>query len=180
MSPSDEVSAASAPRHWVVDDMRPHEPAVRSYLRSQFPSVDHDDVVQESYLKLLKSQASGRIASTKAYFITVARNTALTIFRRSKIFSDVAVNELPDWRVVADGPDAAECADAQQRLELAVEAIDQLPGRCREIFKLAALEQLSPAEIAFRLGLAEATIHVQLGRGVKKCADYLRKRGERE
>ena len=74
--------------------------------------------------------------------------------------------------------DAAVAADVRHRLDLAVAALDQLPRRCREICTLAALERLSPPEIAARLGLAESTVYVQLARGVKKCARYLREKGE--
>jgi len=154
------------------------EPALRGYLRRRFPSVDTDDVIQESYLRLWKARAVGRIASTKAYLFTIARNTASTIFHRGGIFSHVPVNELPEGRVLDEGHDGAEITNTHLRLDLAVEAIDQLPPRCREIFRMAALDQLSPAEIAVRLRLSENTVYVQIARGVKKCSDYLRERGE--
>ena len=177
-SPIPESTSSAEAGRWFVQEMQQHEPALRGYLRSQFPSIETDDVVQESDLKLLKSRATGRIAVSKAYFFSIARNTALTLFRRRRIYSEVPVNELPEWRVLDGGRNAAETIDDRQRLALAVEAVDQLPGRCREIFKLAAWERLSAGEIAGRLGISESTVHVQLARGVKKCARYLRERGE--
>ena len=161
---------------WFAEEVQPHEAALRGYLHRQFPSVEADDVVQESYLKLWR--AGARVDSAKAYFFSIARNTALTLFRRRKIFSDVPVSELPEWRIADAAPDAAEVTDAQQRMDLAVAALDRLPPRCREIWVLAALEHLSPAEIGARLGLAESTVYVQLARGVKQSARYLRERGE--
>lgn len=163
---------------WFAEEVRPHEPALRGYLRSQFPSLEVDDVVQESYLKLLKARTAGKVTSTKAYFFSVARNTALTLFRRRRIYSEVPVNELPEWRVLDGGPDAAETTNQHLRMALAVEAIGQLPARCQEICRLAAWERMAPADIASRLGIAESTVHVQLARGMMKCAAYLRARGE--
>ena len=163
---------------WFAEEVQPHEPALRGYLRSQFPSIDTDDVVQESYLKLLKARTAGKVTSTKAYFFSVARNTALTLFRRRRIYSEVPVNELPEWRVLDGGPDAAETTNHHLRIALAVEAIGQLPARCQEICRLAAWERMAPADIASRLGIAESTVHVQLARGMMKCAAYLRERGE--
>ena len=164
---------------WFAEEVLPHEPALRGYLRSNFPSVDPDDVVQESYLKLLKVRTAVRIASTKAYFFSIARNTALTLFRRRQIYSDTAVNELPAWRALDEGPDAAAAANARQRFELIAEAIAQLPPRCRDVVQLAVLRGRSNTQIAAELGLAENTVRVHLARGIKKCADYLRTCGER-
>jgi len=163
---------------WLAEEVRPHEAHVRGYLRHQFPDVDADDVVQESYLKLLQHEAGGRILSAKAYFFSVARNTALKVFRRRRIFSSVAVNELPDWRVLDGGPDAIETINARQRLELVADAVDQLPARCREIIRLALVAGLTTADIAKQLGIAESTVRVQMARGIKKCAAYLRERDD--
>lgn len=163
---------------WFKEEVQPHEQALRSYLRSRFPSVDADDIVQESYLRLLKVRAKGTVASAKAYVFAIARNTALGVFRRAKFISDVPVNKLPDWRILDENPDAAAITNLRQLFALAEEAIDHLPARCREVIRLAAFEQLPPAEIAARLGIAESTVYVQLARGFKKCAVYLRERGE--
>lgn len=151
---------------------------MRGYLRNHFPEIEADDVVQESYLKLLRVRATDRIASAKAYFFSVARNTALTMARRRKIYSATPVNELPNWRVVDGRADAAETANSEQQRELVVDAISQLPGRCREIVALSAVEGLSYAEIAARLGLSESTVRVQVARGIQKMASYLRNCGE--
>ncbi len=165
------------PARWFHEEVQPHEPALRSYLRNRFPSIDADDVVQESYLRLLKVKAAGGVACAKAYVFAIARNTALAVFRRRKFISDVPVNELPDWSILDDGPDAAAITNARQQFALAEAAVEHLPARCREIIRLAAFEGLSPREIAQRLEIAESTVYVQLARGFKKCAEYLRERG---
>jgi RNA polymerase sigma-70 factor (ECF subfamily) len=164
---------------WLAVEMQRHEPAVRGYLRNQFPSIDADDVLQESYLKILRAKAATGIISIKAYFFSVARNTARTLFRRRQIYSRTDVNELPDSLVLDEAHDAAETANSHLRLELVIEAIDRLPLRCRQIVSLAVLEGQLSAEIATRLGLSESTVRVQLARGVKKCAEFMRMKGER-
>ncbi|MDO8543042.1 MAG: sigma-70 family RNA polymerase sigma factor [Opitutaceae bacterium] len=178
MTPSPSVhdsACATAKAQWLADEVQPHEPALRGYLRHQFPSVDADDVVQESYLKMLKAQTAGKIESAKAYFFSVARNTALKVFRRRKRFlSPIPVNELPEWRVIDGGPDAADVANASQRLELVATAVDQLPPRCRAILRLAIVHGRSTAEIAKELALSPATVRVQMARGIARCASFIR------
>lgn len=163
---------------WFKEEVQPHEQALRSYLRKQFPSVDTDDVVQESYLRLFKVRTKRSVASAKNYVFAIARNTARAVFRRAKYVSDIPVSELPDWHVLDDVQDAAAITNQRLQFSLAEQAIDQLPPRCREIVRLAAFEQLPPAEIARRLGVTESTVYVQLARGLKKSARYLREREE--
>ncbi len=169
-----DSACAAHKAQWLADEIQPHEPALRGYLRHQFPSVDTDEIVQESYLKLLKSETEGKIASAKAYFFTVARNTALKVFRRrEKFFSPVPVNELPEWRVIADGPDAAAAANATYRLDLVAQAIDHLPPRCRAVLRMAVVRGRSTAEIAHELGVSNATVRVQMAQGIARCARFI-------
>lgn len=178
-TPIPEPTVSPEQARWFAEQVRPHEAALRGYLRHQFPSVDVDDIVQESYLKLLRTRAPGKIASARAYVFSIARNTALTLFhRRQQLYSEVSVNELPGWRVLDGGPDAAEATNARQRLALVADAVDTLPPRCREIMRLALVPGLGAIEIAEKLALSENTVRVQLARGIRKCADYLRERGE--
>lgn len=176
--PEEITALAPVPRDWVVQNFRPHETEVRGYLQARFPSLDTDDVVQESYLKLLRLRAAERIESARAYFFSVARNTALSVFRRQKIYSDVPVSELPPALLAADGVDGSEAAHSQQRLELVVAALDDLPARCREVMQLCLLEGRSTAEIARELGMAESTVRVQIVRGVQRCRAFMDARGE--
>lgn len=170
---------AAEQRRWFAEEVQPHESELRGYLRRQFPSVEVDDVVQESYIKLLQIHAAGKISFAKAYVFSIARNTARRLFRRRQFYSDIPVNDLPDSSLLDEGNDAAEFANARQQLELAIAAVDELPARCREIVALAALQGLTNAEIARKLRLSENTVRVQMGRGIRKCVEYLAKRGER-
>lgn len=172
MPPSDQA-------HWFAAEVRPHEPMLRAYLHKEFPSLsdDIDDVVQESHLRLLKARERGRIASAKSYLFAIARNVAIDIFRDRRGIKQISVNESAEFNVLEDETNVVEAASVQQEFALAIDAIDRLPGRCREIAVLRLLHGLSHREIAARLGLAEETVRVQVARAMKKCAHYLRERG---
>lgn len=176
-SPTSNEAAADQAR-WLAQEVMPHEPAIRGYVQSRYPAVDPDDVLQESYLKLLKYKARDQVVSTKAFFFTVVRNTALVLLRRRKFYSDTPVNALPDSCIMEEKSDASEIANCHQRIDLAVLAIESLPPRCREVFRLFALERLSAPEIATRLGITESTVYVHIAAGAKKCREFLRQRGE--
>ncbi len=171
-------SPQSEQARWFTREVQPHEPRLRAYLRKQFPALhDLDDVVQESHLRLLRAREQGRIESVKAYLFAVARNVALGVFRRRQNITAVPVNDLEGWRILDGEPHVAESASLRQELALATEAIEALPARCREIVVLRTLHGRSHKEIAAQLGLSEPTVRVQVARGMKKCADFLRQRG---
>jgi RNA polymerase sigma-70 factor (ECF subfamily) len=54
-------------------------------------------------------------------------------------------------------------------------AIDALPARCREIVILRKIQGLPQKEIARQLGLSESTVQVQASRGLRRCAEFMRK-----
>lgn len=167
---------------WFSEQVLPHEPALRAYLRNQFPAVqDVDDVVQDAYMQILRQQPAGRIQSVRSYLFTIAHNTVLRLWRRRVFWSDVPVAELPPEHLQEHGMDARERVAEQFDEALLGEAIAQLPRRCREVFQLRVAGGLTHGEIAAVLGLSEATVRVQVARGVQRCAQFLREReGGRE
>lgn len=163
---------------WFKEEVHPHEPALRAWLHRQYPSLsDVDDVVQESYLRLLWARQQGRINFAKAYLYAVARNAALGVFRKRKFISDEPVNDLDASCISGSASDVVEIVSTHQEFALALDAIEGLPPRCREIVVLRAMNGLSHREIAHQLGLSEQTVRVQMARGMKKCAEFLRQRG---
>ena len=151
---------------------------LEAYLRSNYPAMrDVEDVVQESYLRVWKAKASHPIASAKAFLFQVARRLAVDIARRHRASPVKCVTDLAELSVLDATPSAAENACTREEVDLLAEAIHQLPARCREIVILRKLQCVSQKEIALRLNLSEQTVQVQVCRGVKRVAAYLRRRG---
>ena len=180
MPPPPLTSESSAPTdtRWFLEQVRPHEPALRAYLRERFPMLrDVDDLVQESYARLLREPGARRVEHAKAYLFAVARNVALDLLRRSQIITLESLSTVERLPLVEEAPDAAEKATRRQELELLQQAIATLPQRCREVLLLRKLHGLSHREIAQRLGIAESTVNNQLTLGVLRCREFFRARG---
>lgn len=163
---------------WFAQEVQPHEPVLRSYLRKKFPSLpDVDDVVQESYLRLLRARVDGTLRSARGFLFTAARNAALDVFRRRRSAAPHVLVEEEDEAMADDLPIASEVVSRSQELELLSQAIEALPLRCRQVLKLRKIHGLSHREIADRLGISERTVNVQVGLGVRRCAAFLEERG---
>lgn len=163
---------------WFIEEVQPHEAALRAYLRSCFPTLrDIDDLIQDAYARLLRARDAGVVAHPRAYLFATARNAALDLFRRGKIVSIEGLADFESLHVLEEGPNAAEAASHEQEIQILTEAIGALPERCREILTLRKLRGLSHREIAQQLGISEHTVNAQLAIGVLRCRKYLRAHG---
>jgi len=163
---------------WFTDEVHPHESALRSYLRNQFPRIsDVDDVVQESFLRIWGAHAKKPILSAKAFLFRIARHAAIDLTRRSKASPINDVGDLREMDVVEDGPGVRDLVSMAEKTRLLAKAIDALPARCREVVILRKLKSVPQTQVALILGISEKTVETQLSRGLKRCGDFLRKRG---
>lgn len=163
---------------WFSDEVQPHEPALRSYLYRHFPTVrDVDDVVQESFVRLLDVRRLRPIQYTRALLFKVARHLAIDLVRRSNVSPVRAVSDLDGLDVEGGGGSPADEASVREKIWLMAQAIDALPPRCRQVVVLRKVKMLSQRDVAERLGLSERTVESQLARGLRRCETYLRKRG---
>lgn len=166
---------------WFASEVQPHETALRAYLHERFPTlVDIDDLVQDSYARMMRAWNAGKVSQPKAYLFATARHLALDLFRRRQVVSIEGRENIDQLAVMEERPDAAESASQAQELELLSEAIAALPGRCREILTLRRLHGRSHREIAEQLGISEHTVNAQLAIGVIRCRDFLQARGVRK
>lgn len=173
MPPQDPESA-----RWFAAEVQPHEGSLRSYLRNKFPAhPDIDDLVQETYARLLQAREHGDVRSPKSFLFTTARNAAYDYFRRRKIATIDGIAELETLPVLEDRPGIPEAVAHDQELQLLAQAIEALPARCRQVLTLRKIYGLSHREIAAQLGVSEHTVNAQIAIGVLRLRDFLKAHG---
>jgi len=131
---------------------------------------DAREVVHQVFVKLWEMRDEIDIStSLKSYLFTSVHNRSLNMIRDRKKFSSEEVPEIPgEWDVSAQ----IEALELEEKIQ---EAIDGLPGRCREIFELNRLNGLRYHEIAVQLEISVKTVENQMSKALRILRDQLAK-----
>lgn len=128
---------------------------LRNYAARVVGNVtEADDIVQETYLRLLRRLPPGMdVRDLRPYAFRVASNLIKDRWRRQQ--RELAVSELPAT--------SSGLSDTASRMDLS-KVFLQLRRRDRQLMWLAYVEGASHREIAASLGLRENSVRVLLAR----------------
>lgn len=135
------------------------------------PAVS-EELVQDLFVQLWEKRETLSLeTSLRSYLFTATRNSCLNHLKHLQVRvrheDHVKLQALP----LADDPsEVLQAAELQARLRL---AIDELPDRCGEIFKMSRFEGLKYDEIAERLNLSPRTVEVQIGKALRLLREAL-------
>jgi RNA polymerase sigma-70 factor (ECF subfamily) len=136
-------------------------------------AADAADIVQEAYIRLQSSRRSEAVGNPKAFIYRVAGNLAIDHLRRRNhragIFDRDAVLE----NVASEEPSVERRAIGYERLARLLDAIADLPPRCREVFMLRKIHHLEFAQIEQRLGISRSMVEQHLQKALLRCAVHL-------
>ena len=131
-----------------------------------------DEVVHRVFIKIwdLRETLSS-INSFRNYIFCVNRNLVAqelnTISRNRKLAEQVANRIVTSINVVE------EEVIYNNLEEIANEAIERLPRKRKEIFKLSRQNGFSHKEIAHKLNISENTVKVSVSKSLKQIKDYM-------
>ena len=124
---------------------------------------DAEDVVQESFLKAFKAQASFRGSDPKVWMLSIVRNAAMDFLRRHKSSATVTLGD-EGYDSKDDSPDPERALLEQTRRERVRAAISRLTPEFREAIVLREIEGLSYKEIAAIAEIPVGTVMSRLAR----------------
>lgn len=147
------------------------QPVLRGFFVRRGAHEDADDLVQETYLRLLRAhqQPGAAIANPEAYLFTVALNLAREqAVRRRR--PHVPIEEFEQLSGGLEGgeavEDAAERAQRHQRLQ---ELLGTLPEHTRAVLVMQYRDGLSYKQIAERMGVSAHMVKKHVTRGLSVC-----------
>src|SRR4249919_741054 len=123
-----------------------------------------EDVVQEAALRAFRFFDSFRGENSRAWFLSIVRNTAFTALKRHRMNEETVAfdEELHGGQIPA--LDAGVALDRAQDQQTVRAAIEQLPAEFREAITLRELDGMSYKEIADVAGVPIGTIMSRLAR----------------
>jgi len=123
------------------------------------------DIVQEVYLKFWNKRQELKIQQVKPYLRRAVYNKCIDDIRKQKKQGTTEeITEINHPQISSSIINQLEVEELQNRIN---KAIDLLPNRCRTIFCLSRLENLSHKEIAEQLDISTKTIENQITKALK-------------
>lgn len=118
-----------------------------------------EDIVQSVFIKLLKTeQQFDNEEYFKNYLYKSVRNTCLNELKQRQVQTEGLSKLQQETESSEDFMLRIIRTEIYQKI---CEAVETLPGGCKQVFKMAYLEQLDNEEIAVRLNLSINTVKVQ-------------------
>jgi RNA polymerase sigma-70 factor (ECF subfamily) len=130
-----------------------------------------EEIVQDVMLEMWRRRE--RLApdsSLRAYLFQATRNRALNHLRHLRVEErDAASMAAPS----SMGP-PADAALVEEEIAMAIRnAMNSLPQRCREVFRLSRMHGLTYSEIAQTLGVTVKAVEAQMGRALRTMREAL-------
>ena len=110
-------------------------------------------------------------SSIQSYLYKTVQNRCLNYLKHKKIENEY-VNHLVRNNLLEGYADNWNSYVEKDLQNHAIKALEVLPDRCKEIFKLSRFNHLKNKEIAQRLNLSEKTVERQITIALKKLRDY--------
>ena len=166
--------------HWFNKNLKPHETILRKWLNYRYNIASEiDDIIQDSYRKVLSARNLNVIQSPKAYLFATARNLVLMRLRHMKVENICYLEENAFSSILDTSEVVTESVLRNERLEILKDAINSLPKKCKQIVILRKLNGMSQKAISFKLGISESTVEAQAVIAIKKMAIYFRAHDEK-
>ncbi len=139
--------------------------------------ADAEDMIQEVFVQLWENRDKlDPQYSFNSYIFTITKNKILNVIRKrvyeNKYLDTVSAKQiLPNFTT-------DDQMDFKELLEISEEAIDTLPPKRKQIFKMSRNEGMTYEEIAAELGISKKTVENQMGATLKTLRSYLKQNTE--
>ena len=161
---------------------RTYEQPMRAYLATHFPTIEADDVIQETLVALMKALPNYRYDPDRKghfrnYLIGIIRHKAVSEIRRRQAEAD-CIDTYANNRVEHSDDDANADLDSLRKeiFEAAVDQLmadDRISSATREIFRHVVLMHEKPAQVAAEFGTTRNNVDQIKNRLINRLSELV-------
>lgn len=159
---------------WMVDFISTTRPILFSVLLDLVDREEAEEIAQEAFLKVFIAMKANKAEKPAAFLLSVAKNLAFSRLRHKKVEMSHALYSIDnlDFQPVAQMK-PEEIIDQVEQNKVLIQAINQLPPACRQVFIYRKLLDKSHTEIANIMQVSTKTVENHLSKGMLLCRKYL-------
>jgi len=138
---------------------------------------DAEDVIQEIFTQLWENRDKlNSQYSFNSYIFTITKNKVLNVIRK-KVYENKYLDTVSAKQVLLDFT-TDDQVDFKELLEISQEAIDALPPKRKQVYKMSRNEGMTYEEIATHLKISKKTVENQMSMALKTLRNYLKQNAE--
>jgi RNA polymerase sigma-70 factor (ECF subfamily) len=172
LTPNDDSIAIETPNTLSIEKLiNSCHISLLSFLRRRLRvGEDARDVAQEAYIRLMQYEGSNDVKSPESLLFRIAINIANDLGRADKV-RHVANHCDIDGLDFDSGIASPEReVSASQQLDLLYHTIEQLPPRCRQVFLLSRVHNMTYPQIAVHCSISVKMVEKHISRALAICA----------
>ncbi|MDC7685191.1 sigma-70 family RNA polymerase sigma factor [Asticcacaulis sp. BYS171W] len=159
---------------WLSRFVLPHEPSLRAWLnRRRVPGLEVDDIVQETYSRLIAMDTVADIRNVRGYLYQVAHSVLLLHIRRAKIIPIEIMGDMDAVDIASAEASPEDFLLGRDELSGLFSVISGLPQKIKDVFLMRRVDGFSQRETAQKLGLSESTVEKHMSRGILLVLNHL-------
>lgn len=151
--------------------MRYRGPLLTYFSRNAHPD-DAEDLVQETFVRLLRKKDTDSIENPEAFLFTIARNLTYDRSRRRQTYSrHFDPSAEADTATELYGPERV--LQSREALQGLLEGLADLSEQTQDIFLLHRLEGMKYAEIAELYGISRSAVEKHMIKALARVAAHI-------
>jgi RNA polymerase sigma-70 factor (ECF subfamily) len=150
--------------------IRTHHASLMSLLRRRIRVADDAaDVAQEAYIRMLKYEGSRSVQFPSSLLFRIAINVAKDRGRSDQVRHVKDQCELHELEIDSGVANPERQLSAQQDLARVHEIIAQLPPKCRRVFLLSRMHDMTYPQIAAHCGISVKMVEKHISHALAIC-----------
>lgn len=172
-TPESRARAEAMRRARLAGWLNDYGPALRNFFARKVGPDDAQDLVQDVFLSLHRSERDDHILNVERYLFKVAHNILADHYRRRAIQGDDRTLDIEDVAEPADEISPERILVGQWEYERMVAAIRRLPPRTQTAFLLHRYQRLTYPVIAQRMGISRSAVKQLVLRAMTRIVEEM-------